>query len=152
MDNKQWFCGGLVLVACVLVGCEGENAQLAEYAQENARWQAEQSQTLLTAQQNLADGSRGLVNADAASRHELATLQRELREDQSQIARQYEHLTNEHAQWVRNHDRDAGAGATILGCVLLLACLAPLVLGGLALAGRDELTSEEELDATWPKP
>lgn len=137
----------LSVVAALSVGCADENERIADYAMESARWQAEQSQTLVEANQNIADGSRGLVTADAASRQELATLQRELRADQAEIAQQYQSLAERHTQWMDTHDRDAQAGSSIIGLALILACLLPLLLAAWAMFGRHDPPAVEEIDA-----
>lgn len=146
--NRKRIVGVLLSVAVALsVGCADENERIADYAMESARWQAEQSQTLVEANQNIADGSRGLVTADAASRQELATLQRELRADQAAIAEQYEALAESHTKWVREHDRDAKAGFSILGLAIVIACLMPLLLAAGALFGQDDPPTAEEINA-----
>ena len=131
MNRRSY--AGIVIVVAGFVGCADENERLADYAMESARWQAEQSQTL--------------VQADAASRQELATLQRELRADQAEIAQQYEALASNHTQWVQAHDRDAQAGSSILGLAFVLACLAPIVLAAGALFGQNDPPNDEEIDA-----
>ncbi len=146
--NQRDFVAGVLAVALVGVsGCADENAQLADYAMESARWQAEQSQTLVEANQQIAGGSRELVTADAASRQELATLQRELRADQADIAQQYQALAARHTQWMASRDRDAQAGSSILGLALILACLLPLLLAAWALFGRHDPPTAEEIEA-----
>lgn len=146
--NKKDFVASVLAVALIGVGgCADDNAQLADYAMESARWQAEQCQTLVEANQHIADGSRQLVTADAASRQELATLQRELRADQAEIAQQYQSLAERHTQWMAAHDRDAQMGSAILGLALILACLLPLLLAAWALFGRNDPPTVEEIDA-----
>jgi hypothetical protein len=146
--NQRDFVAGVLAVALIGIGgCGDENAQLADYAMESARWQAEQSQTLVEANQQIADGSRQLVAADAASRQELATLQRELRADQADIAQQYQSLAERHTQWVDACDRDAQAGSSILGLALILACLLPLLLAAWAMFGRHDPPTAEEIEA-----
>ena len=102
---------------------------------------------VVEANQRIADGSRQLVTADAASRQELATLQRELRADQADIAQQYQVLAERHTQWVDARDRDAQMGSAILGLALILACLLPLLLAAWALFGRNDPPTVEEIDA-----
>jgi hypothetical protein len=143
-DCVNIVCGIAVLA---VVGCADENERIADYAMESARWQAEQSQTLADANQQLADGSRGLVTADAASRQELAILQRELRADQAEIAQQYATLAANQQQWTEQREFNANAGSSLLGIVLLLACLTPFVLAAMALFGQNDPPSEEEIDA-----
>jgi hypothetical protein len=147
MNRKDVVASVCAVVLAGIVGCADKNAQLADYAMETARWQAEQSQTLVEANQNIADGSRGLVTADAASRQELATLQRELRADQAEIAQQYEALAESHTEWIASHERDAKAGSSILGLALVLACLMPLLLAAGALFGQDDPPTAEEIAA-----
>jgi hypothetical protein len=146
--KRNVFIGGtLVVIAVSVLGCADENERVADIAMESARWQAEQSQTLIESNQSIADGSKGLVTADAASRQELASLQRELRADQADIARQYEELANDHTQWVEERERSSTTSSSLGAFGLVLACLAPLVLAGWALSGQQEPPTSEEIDA-----
>lgn len=137
----------LVAIAVSTLGCADENERVADIAMESARWQAEQSQTLSESNQSIADGSKVLVTADAASRQELASLQRELRADQAEIARQYEELANDHTDWVEQRERETSTSSSVGALGLILACLAPLVLAGWALSSKDEPPTSEEIDA-----
>lgn len=146
--KRNVFTGSvLVAIAVCVFGCADENERVAEIALESARWQAEQSQTLIESNQSLADGSENLVSADASARQELATLQRELRADQAEIARQHEDLATKHTQWVETRERDAANESSFGALGLIIACLAPLILAGWAMSAKDDPPTSEEIDA-----
>ena len=84
------------IIVCTLlvtiVGCQGESDLVAEVAREAAQRQAEQSKQMAQLQNQVAEGSRRLVEAEGQARSEMAALQRDLQQSQAEIGRQRDQL------------------------------------------------------------
>jgi hypothetical protein len=79
-------------------------------------------------QNQVAEGSRRLVEAEAQARAEMAALQRDLQQSQSEIGRQRDQLEAERRQIAAERYWDAILGNGITTAAGLVACLLPLVL------------------------
>ena len=85
---KRPFLTILATAALVTVtGCD-ENARVARVAQEAADRQADQNKELARLSRETAEGTKRLVGADAETRKELASLQRDLQAAASEVGRQ----------------------------------------------------------------
>ena len=78
-------------------------------------------------QQEVAEGSRRLVEADAKARQELTAIQHELRSDQADIGHQRDQLETERREIATQRNRDPIVAATITNIGVVLACLLPLL-------------------------
>lgn len=144
MKRFVFSVAGTVVVVS-LVGCGGGDDRLAELASQVTQEQAQQNQRLADASKAIAQGSKQLVEADAHARRDVIQLQQDLRQDQSYIGHQRDALEVERKAIARERRTDSaiGSGLVILG--LVAACLAPLILAGIALLGLwREPTQEEE--------
>lgn len=107
--------------------------------------QAEQNQRMGKLQQ-VAEGTKQLVDADAHARQQLAELQRELRTDQAEVSRQRDALESERCKIAKERYWDTIVGTSIYTAAGLLACLLPLLLCGWLLhATRDKQGTDEAL-------
>jgi hypothetical protein len=78
-----------MLIALLLAGCRSSpDERLVAMAKDHEKSQAEQSQQMARLEQELTEGSRKLVEADAKARQELTAIQHELRGDQADIGHQ----------------------------------------------------------------
>ena len=118
----------LVLVLALLIGCQSNDARIADMAKQQAEREAEQSRQMSQLQQEVAEGSRRLVESDAQARQELAALQRELRTDQAEVGQQRDALETERRQIATERQWDSIIGPTITAAALLVACVLPLLL------------------------
>lgn len=122
----------LVIVTTMLlsmIGCnQNENARLAQMAETNLQRQAEQNRRMADLQEEVAEGSRRLIEADAEARREIISAQQQLQAEQAQIGQQRDALEQERRKIALERHRDPIIAAAITGTGLLLACLLPLVL------------------------
>ena len=81
-----------ILVIGPVIGCQSDDARIAEMAQRQADREAEHTRQMAQLQQQVAEGSRHLVEADAETRKELTELQRDLRNDQATVGQQRDTL------------------------------------------------------------
>jgi len=122
------------MLLMMIAGCdENENARLAGMAEKNLDRQAEQNRQLAAMQREVAEGSRRLVEAGAAARNEMATLQRDAQAERTEIGRQRDMLEEERRELAGSRYLDPVVAAAIHATGLLLACLLPLVLCGYLL-------------------
>ena len=110
----------------VLCGCEED--ELAKAAREAAKQSAEQQRQLAQMQADEARGANQLVEADAKARAELATLQRDLQQDQAALGRQRDELETDRRQIAEQRHRDPLIAAAITSIGLILAGVLPLLL------------------------
>jgi len=128
----------IALAIISLVGCD-EDERLARLSEKAADRQASQNQEMTKLNREVAEGTKRLVKADAESRKELVSLQRDLQAEQSEIGHQRDQLETERKQIAQQRRRDPIIANAITGLGVLLACLAPLLLCWYLLRGvRDE--------------
>ena len=144
----------------LVIGCQSDDARIAEMATRQADREAEHTRQMAQLQQQVAEGSRHLVEADAEARKELTELQRDLRNDQTTVGQQRDALEGERRQIAAERRWDSAVGPAITGAAILVACILPLVLCVMALRGLyhpdqcNEALSEilvEELVAERPR-
>jgi hypothetical protein len=86
-----------------------------------------------------------LVEADANARRELAQLQDKLRQDQADIGTQRDALELQRQTLASERKQDLLCTSSLLTLGILLACLAPLVLAGMALATLNRCSTQPEV-------
>jgi hypothetical protein len=79
-------------------------------------------------QNQVAEGSRRLVEAEAQARAEMAALQRDLQQSQSEIGRQRDQLETDRRQIAVERYWDAILGNSVTAAAGLIACVLPLLL------------------------
>ena len=117
-----------ILVIGLVIGCQSDDARIAEMAQRQADREAEHIRQMAQLQQQVAEGSRHLVEADAETRKELTELQRDLRSDQATVGQQRDSLEAERRQIAADRRWDSVVGPAITGAAILIACVLPLVV------------------------
>jgi rubrerythrin len=155
----------LLLVTAILaigpaIGCQSDDARIAKMAERQADREAEHTRQMAQLQQQVAEGSRRLVEADSEARKELTELQRDLRSDQATVGQQRDALEADRRQIAADRRWDSVVGPAITAAAILLACILPLVVCVMALWGlrhpeqSSEVLSEiliEELVSERPR-
>jgi hypothetical protein len=127
MRDHLWMLTiGTFLVS--LVGCAGEGERVAQVAREAAQRQAEQNRQMALLQNQVAEGSRRLVEAEANARAEITAMQRDLQQSQAEVGRQRDLLEAERRQIAAERYWDGIVGNSIMAGAMLLACVLPLLL------------------------
>ena len=123
----------------VMIGCdENENSRLAKMAEENLKRQDAQNERMADLQNEVTEGSRRLVEADAKSRQEMIGLQRDFQSDQTEVARQRDLLEGERRDLADKRHIAPIIAESIKNIGLLIGCVLPLILCWFLLARRDE--------------
>ena len=111
-----------ILLLLLMTGCDdGRDQRLVDVAMESAARQAEQNQQMGELQQQVAEGTKQLVDADAHARQQLAELQRELRTDQAEVSRQRDALESEPREIAKDRYWDSIVGTSIYTSAGILA-------------------------------
>jgi hypothetical protein len=119
----------LILTTLLLTGCgRSTDERLLQQAEKHAAQQAETHRQVARQQQEVAEGSRRLVEADAKARQEMASMQNGLREDQAEIGRQRDQLETERREMATQRYRDPIIASAIVNVGLVLAALLPLLV------------------------
>ncbi|MCY2993235.1 MAG: hypothetical protein NTY19_35935 [Planctomycetota bacterium] len=135
-----------IALIILLIGCGETDPRVVQVAMESTRLQAEQNRRMGELQQQVAEGTKQLVDADSQARQQLAELQRELRTDQAEVSRQRDALESERREIAKDRYWDSILGTSIYTGAGLLACLLPLLLCGWLLhATRDKQGTDEAL-------
>ena len=134
-----------IILVLLMTGCQSKDERLVKMAEEHEKRQAEQNRQMAQLQQEVAAGSRRLVEADAEAREKLMALQEGLRMDQADVGRQRDQLEAERRDIAAQRNRDPIIASTLMQIGLILACLVPLVLCGYLI---HSLRSAGDSDAT----
>jgi len=119
----------LIALAILIAGCDEE--ELARQANEHAARQAEQSQQITKLNEQVTEGTKRLVEADAQMRQDFLEAHRDLESERKQIAAQ--------------RHRDPIIANALLDAALLVACLLPIVLAIYVVRNSGRQTSEHGL-------
>ena len=142
---------GLIFVL-IVTGCDpSENERVAEMAEQQLVRQSEHNRQLADLQREVAEGSRRLVEADAQSRAEMVTLQREVQAERTELGRQRDTLEQERRELASERRMAPVIAAAIQHIGLLLICILPLILAWYVLENPqrptdDQVVSEVLLD------
>jgi hypothetical protein len=120
----------LTVLALLLAsaGCSSSDERLAEFAERASERQAEQNRRMADLQQEVAQGSRQLVEADAKARTEFTSLHKDLQAERSEVGRQRDSLEEERREIAAQRVTDPLVAAALMNAGLLLACVLPLVV------------------------
>lgn len=113
-----------IALVIVTIGCDD---QVATVSREAANRQAEQNRVMARLQQEVAHGSRSLVEADASARREIIRVHRDLQSERKQLDGSWNALESERrgiAKERRNESLLAPVAQILGGAVLLAALLA----------------------------
>ena len=158
--EKQTLLITLTLILLIGVSCSpDENSRVAELATQQLERQADQNRRMSELQQEVASGSRELVEADANARQEMVTLQREMQTERNEIGHQRDQLEAERREIVDSRNRDPIIAAAITRVAFVVVSLLPLLICWLLLqqkvepADKNEITELllEDLDSAEPR-
>jgi hypothetical protein len=116
----------LPLLCVVLLGCD-EDKRLVEQSQQSQQRQAAQNHDMAKLNQQVAEGAKRLVEADAKARQDFIQAQQALDRQRAEIVAEQRKLAEQ-------RHRDPIIAGTLSGITILLACLVPLALGIYALS------------------
>jgi len=129
----------LATLILLMIGCEDPtDERLLNMAQRHSQRQAEQSQQMLALQQEVAAGSRDLVEADARAREELVT-------QQSGVNQQRDQLEQDRKAIASQRYRDPLIAAVITHLGMIALCLLPLIICWQLLRQPVKPVSDQEL-------
>ncbi|HEX3659661.1 MAG TPA: hypothetical protein VHV55_27990 [Pirellulales bacterium] len=119
----------LIALAILIAGCDEE--ELARQANEYAARQAEQNQQITKLNEQVAEGTKRLVESDAQMRQDFLVAHRDLESERKQIATQ--------------RHRDPIIANALLDAALLVACVLPIVLAIYVVRNADKQSSDHGL-------
>lgn len=135
----------VILVAMLVlaaVGCrDDENKRLAEMAERSLERQAEQEIRNTELQHQVAEGTKRLVESDAAARETISELHRDIQKERQALGTQRDRLEDERRQIAATRNREPIIAESIKAFGLLAACLVPLLIA-LQILRRTEVPDE----------
>ena len=136
----------LTLILLIGVSCSSdENSRVAELATQQLERQADQNRRMSELQQEVASGSRQLVEADANARQEMVTLQREIQAERSEVGHQRDQLEAERREIADSRNRDPIIAAAITRVAFVVVSLLPLLICWLLLQQKVEPADKNEI-------
>ncbi|QDV55345.1 hypothetical protein [Rosistilla oblonga] len=119
----------VAILALGAIGCRNdENKRLAEMAERNIERQAQQEVRNTALQHQVAEGTKRLVEADAAARKTIAEIHRDVQTERQTLGAQRDQLENERRQIAAARNRAPIVAEAITAIGLLAACLVPLLI------------------------
>ena len=144
--EKQTLRMTLTLILLTGAGCSSdENSRVAELATQQLERQADQNRRMSELQQEVASGSRKLVEADANARQEMITLQREMQTERNEIGHQRDQLEAERRDIADSRHRDPIIAAAITRVAFVVVSLLPLLVCWLLLQQKVEPADKNEI-------
>ncbi|HCO27050.1 MAG TPA: hypothetical protein DIT97_30080 [Gimesia maris] len=136
----------LILTLLTSIGCNSdENSLVADLATQQLERQADQNRRMSDLQQEVASGSRELVEADAKARQEMVTLQRQIQSERSEIGYQRDQLEAERRRIADSRNRDPIIAAAITKVAFVVISLLPLLICWLLLQQKVEPADKNEI-------
>ena len=136
----------LILTLLTSIGCNSEeNSRVADLATQQMERQADQNRRMSDLQQEVASGSRELVEADAKARQEMVTLQRQIQSERSEIGYQRDQLEAERRRIADSRNRDPIIAAAITKVAFVVISLLPLLICWLLLQQKVEPADKNEI-------
>lgn len=127
------------VIMLVISGCKDDkDKRLAEMAERNLERQAAQEARNTELQHQVAEGTKRLVESDAAARETIVDLHRDVQAERSVLGQQRDSLENERRQIAASRNRDPIVAESIHAVGLLLACLVPLLIALQIVRRSDE--------------
>ena len=122
----------VIAVASLILAASGcrddENRRLAEMAERNLERQAQQERRNTELQHQVAEGTKRLVQADAAARETIAEFHRDVQAERQALGEQRDRLEDERRQIATARNREPIIAESIKAIGLLLACMVPLLI------------------------
>ncbi|QDT91586.1 hypothetical protein [Gimesia algae] len=144
--EKQTLRITLILILLTGASCNSdENSRVADLATQQLERQADQNRRMSDLQQEVASGSRELVEADAQARREMVALQRAIQTERSEIGHQRDQLEAERREIADGRNRDPIVVAAITRVTMVVVSLLPLLICWLLLQQKVEPVDENEI-------
>ena len=144
--EKQTLPITLTLILLTGASCDSdENSRVADLATQQMERQADQNRRMSDLQQEVASGSRELVEADAKARQEMVTLQRQIQSERSEIGYQRDQLEAERRRIADSRNRDPIIAAAITKVAFVVISLLPLLICWLLLQQKVEPANKNEI-------
>ncbi|MCA9177994.1 MAG: hypothetical protein KDB14_26200 [Planctomycetales bacterium] len=131
-----------VTLMLTLIGCD-KDKRLAAMAERHLAQQTEQNRNASQLHREVAAGSKRLVEADAQSRKEIATLHREMHAERVEVGRQRDVLDRERQDLAAQRRWDSLVAAALYDMGWLLGCLLPVAVCWLLLSRREEPADDQ---------
>jgi len=127
----------IVLLATLMIasGCDNGSSQVAQVAQEAARRQAEQNQEMAHLNRDVAEGTKRLVEGQAAADQHWQTTEQKIHEQQDQ-------LEAERRQQADTRQHDSLLAPVMWSVGVLVVCCLPLLICWQLLTGLSKETQE----------
>lgn len=123
----------LGMLASMIAGCSHPDHRLVEQSRLASEQQAQQNQQMATLQQEVAAGSRRLVELDGQARQEFLSMSHELQQQAQQVANERDELEAERKELAQERRTSPIVAAAITSAGLIFACALPLLLSALLL-------------------
>jgi hypothetical protein len=123
----------LTILASLIAGCSHPDQRLVEFSSRANEQQARQNQQMATLQEEVAAGSRRLVELDGQARQEFLAMSHDLQQQSSQVASERHELEQERKMLAAERRMAPIVAAAITSASLIVACLLPLVLSAALL-------------------
>ncbi len=151
MKKKMQRVVTTLILLMTTIGCESKNERVTRMATEHAKQQAKQSQQMLEAQQEVARGSRQLVESDARAREEIVGLHRDIRSERKALNSQHHQLEIDRKAIAKNRYQIPIIVEAVKYLGMTLLCLLPLLLCWHLLTltskqGDEDIISEQLLE------
>jgi hypothetical protein len=136
----------VMTIILIAIGCQNENARVAELASRHATQQAELSRETVELQTELVEGTHELVVADAEARSDFLEREGKMDERRAEIRRQHDDLDNERRDIAKQKHREPIVANAVIAIGTLLACLLPLAVAAYLL--RANLSESDDHSVT----
>lgn len=133
----------LAVLLMMIAGCESEDERLARFAEQSVDQQAQQNKAVTAQQQEIAEATRTLVEADAQSRADFAKLAGDLNAERQALNSQRDGLEAERRDIAAQRRTIPLVAGALEGLGLVLICALPLmvalyVLRAVTQSGQDD--------------
>jgi len=100
-NNRMTVIAVMMMLALTMTGCE-EDERVTQLAREAADRQAAQNEQMARVTQEVAEGSRKLVEADAQARKEIVEVHKDLQSERATLGNQWNQLEAERQQMAQD--------------------------------------------------
>jgi hypothetical protein len=136
----------VALLIVLATGCSSnEDQRLVQLAREADQRQADQNHAMARQNEQIVEATKQLVEADAKSRQELVSLERDMQVERADIGHERDLLEAERKELSNARQRDSLLVEVLGDGIALAACLLPLILAWYLLHGLRSQNSDEAL-------
>lgn len=140
--RKNILIGAILIV--LMSGCETESDRIARLATQAADRQAAQNEELTKLNREVAAGTKRLVEQDAAARKELASLQRDIQSERTQLSGGWNDLESQRRQIAKHRRTESAVAAAFRGTAAVAVALLCLAFSVIVV---NSATSDLDTDA-----